>query len=91
MEKPYHEMSDTEVRSAAQRICSESSSEEEICQRLKNEIGYPYSAAISSHLPTDKVGRQARGIALMLGGTVMKNGAMVMMMLHGPSGKTISV
>lgn len=46
-------------------------SDKEIRSRVAEELGYPYSLAITSH---------------RVGGS-----AMVMIMMHGPSGKTISV
>lgn len=90
MEKAYHDMTDEEIKAAASQIVRSSSSDEEIKQRLKDELGYPYTAAINSHQPTDQAGREARALAGALGGLTRKDGAMVMVMMHGPRG-TISL
>lgn len=87
----YFELADNEIEELTRRIVRNSESDEEIQQRLEDELGYPYGAAIHSHLPTDAVGREARAIVLGLGGLIRKDGAMVMIMMHGPRGNTISI
>ena len=89
--KTFREMTDDELKVAAMSIVTSSSSEEEIKERLKRELDYPYSIAITSHVPTDNIGRGARAIAQSLGGLTMQNGAMVMVMMHGRNGNTISL
>lgn len=91
MSKTYHDLSDDEIRRAARQIVSDSSSDDEIRAGLRDKLGYPYSAAITSCQPADQVGREARAIAQGLGGLVRKDGAMVMVMMHSPRGDTISL
>ena len=88
--KTYHEMTDAEIKEAVKQIVITSSSENEVRSRVARELGYPYDVAITSHVPEDEVGKGAREIARGLGGLVMKNGAMTMVMLHGHNG-TISL
>ncbi len=91
MKKPYCEMTDNEVKAAARKIIASCSSEEEVKRRIADELGCPYGIALTSHLPKDKTGHEARTLVQALSGLVMKNGAMAMAMLHGPSGATISI
>lgn len=91
MQKPYREMSDLEIKAVARKIIASSSSEEEVKCRIAAELGCPYGIALTSHVPTDEIGYEARTIVRGLGGLVMKNGAMAMAMLFGPKGNTISV
>lgn len=49
MSKSYREMSDDEIKAAAKKICQASSSEDVVRRRLRDEVGYPYQAAITSH------------------------------------------
>ena len=88
MPKNYREMTDREATEEVGRIISGCSSEEEAHRRLEKELGLK-GVAITSHAPTDQVGREARSIAASLGGLTMQNGAMVMFMAHGPSGNII--
>ena len=82
----FQDMSDDEIREAVRKIVSDSSDDEEIQQRLYDELGYAHHAAINSCLPTDRNSRDARAIAQKLGGLIRKDGAMVMIILHGPRG-----
>lgn len=91
MQKAYRDMTDNEIKQAAHQIVRDSSSDDEIRQRLRDELAYPYGAAITSHKPTDQTGLEARAIVQGLGGLVRKDGAMVMVMMHGPRGNTISL
>jgi len=86
MSKTFRTMSDTELKSEARRIVSTSSSEDEVRQRLATELAYPYGIAITSQVPTDEAGFGARGLVCALGGLVLRNGAMVMVMMHGHDG-----
>lgn len=88
--KAYRDMTDDEIKQATRQIVSNASTDDEIRQRLRDELVYPYSVAITSHNPTDQAGREARVIVQGLGGLVRKDGAMVMVMMHGPRGNTIS-
>lgn len=84
--KTFRQMTDNEFKAAAQQIVRTSASEDEVRQRIKNELGYPYGISITSHLPQDNTGRQARSIVRALGGLTLTNGAMVMVMMHGQDG-----
>lgn len=81
--KSFAEMSDAEIKVAARQIIRTSSTEAEARRRLRDEIGYPYSVALSVSLPADATGREARELVRGLGGLVMANGAMAMCMMHG--------
>ncbi len=82
--KSYDDMTDAEIEVAARHIISSSSSEAEVQQRLRDELGYPYGdIALHTSIPDDAIGREARELVRGLGGLVMKNGAMVMAMMHG--------
>jgi hypothetical protein len=88
--KSYSDMTDEEIKAAARNIVRTSSSEAEIQQRIRDEIGYPYGVSLCIHMPDDSTGREARELVRSLGGLVTKNGAMVMGMMHGHEG-TISL
>ncbi len=88
--KSYNDMTDAEIKIAARRIITSSSSEAEVQQRLRYELGYPYAVALHTTIPDDAIGREARELVRGLGGLVMKNGAMAMAMMHGHDG-TISL
>jgi len=79
-------MTNDEIKQAVQQIITNSSSDEEIKQRLCDELGYPYVAAITSYKPIDQTGREVRAIAAGIGGLIRKDGAMVMVMMHGRDG-----
>lgn len=84
--KSYNNMTDAEIKVSARHIITSSSSEEEVQQRLRDELGYPYGVALHTTIPSDATGRQARELVRGLGGLVMKNGAMAMAMMHGHNG-----
>lgn len=84
--KSYYEMDDVEIKAAVRHIISSSSSEAEVEKRLRDEIDYPYDIAMYTTIPDDATGREARELVRGLGGLVMKNGAMVMAMMHGHDG-----
>jgi hypothetical protein len=88
--KKYDEMTDDEIKVAARHIITSSSSEAEVKQRLRDELGYPYGIALCTKVPADEVGKQARELVRGLGGLVMKSGAMAMGLMHGHNG-TISL
>lgn len=84
--KSYDDMTDAEIEVATRFIITSSSSEAEVHQRLREELGYPYSVALNTSIPVDAIGMEARELVRGLGGLVMKNGAMAMAMLHGHDG-----
>jgi hypothetical protein len=84
--KRYDDMTDAEIKSAARTIVATSSSEDEVRRRLLDEIGYPYTVALHTCVPSDEAGREARVLVQGLGGLVMRNGAMAMAMMHGHDG-----
>jgi hypothetical protein len=84
--KSYSDMTDAEIEVAARHIISSSSSEAEVLRRLRDELGYPYSIALHTTIPDDTTGREARELVRGLGGLVMRNGAMVMVMMSGHNG-----
>lgn len=84
--KSYSDMTDVELKVAARHIITSSSSEAEVQERLRDELGYPYSIALHTTIPDDATGREARELVRGLGGLVMKNGAMAMAMMHGHDG-----
>ncbi len=86
MHKTYREMTDAEIKTVAKAIITSSSSEEEVKQRLRDELGYQYTVAICSQVPTSVVGVEVFEIMQTLGGLVMKNGAMVMASMYGHDG-----
>jgi hypothetical protein len=83
--KTYHEMTDDEIEIAARNIIITSSSEEEVHQRLLDELDYS-GMELSTNIPEDATGREARELVRGLGGMIMKNGAMAMAMMEGHSG-----
>ena len=88
----WTQKTDDQIKAAVRDIIKSSSNDEEIKRRLHDELGYPYGdVAICSHLPTDSTDRVARTIVAGLGGLIRKDGAMVMLMMHGPRGNTISL
>ena len=87
----FYEMDDAAFRAALRHIVTTSHGEEEVQERLKSELNYPYSIAITSNQPTDGPGLEARKHVVDLGGCTLANGAMVMVMAHGPSGATIYI
>lgn len=84
-------LSDDEIKAKVREIVRTSTSDQEIEQRVADELDYPHGLAITSHTPTDQIGREARALVTTLGGLVRQDGAMVMAMLHGPRGNTISI
>ncbi len=82
---------DEGIKMALHAIVRTSTSDEEIRRRIANELLYPHEVAIVSHLPTDRVGRQALIIVAALGGPIRADGAMVMVMVRGPRGNAIDI
>jgi hypothetical protein len=89
--KSYWEMTDAEFKLAVRRIICDSSSEEEVERRLREELEYLEGICLHADIPEDATGREARELVRGLGGLVMKNGAMAMAMLWGPNGNSISL
>lgn len=83
--KNYREMTDDEIEIAARHIIITSSSEEEVHRRLLEELDYS-GMSLRTSIPNDAAGREARELVRGLGGPIMKNGAMVMAMMHGHNG-----
>ncbi len=82
--RSYDTMTDLEIAAAARHIISSSSSENEVHQRLRDELDYPFGdISLHTSIPNDATGREARELVRGLGGLVMKNGAMAMAMLQG--------
>lgn len=85
--KSYAEMMDFEIEVVARHIITTSFSEAEVQQRLRDELDYPYGDIdLNTIIPNDATGMEARELLRGLGGLVMKNGAMVMAMMHGHNG-----
>lgn len=82
----YDEMTDVQIEVAARHIISSSSSEAEVRQRIRDELGYPDEITLETSLPNAATGREARELVRGLGGLVMKNGAMAMAIMHGHDG-----
>ena len=78
-------MTDKETKMAIEAIIRACSSEAEVHARVEETLGIT-GMALTSHLPTDSIGKTARALVVGLGGLVMKNGAMVMFMAHGRDG-----
>lgn len=89
--KNFRDMTNAELKSAVRHIIRTSVSEEEVRQRVRDELGYSYTLALHTSIPDDTTGREARELVRGLGGLVMKNGAMAMAMMRGRDGKTISI
>ena len=87
----WTDKTDAEIKTAMRGIVMSSESDDEIERRAAEELGYPYGLAITSRNPTDNVGREAQSIVAGLGGLIRKDGAMVMIMMHGPRGNTLSI
>lgn len=82
--KRFNEMNDVEIEAAVRHIVTSSSSEAEVRQRLRDELGYPYSdVCLRTLIPGDATGREMRELVRGLGGLVMKNGAMAMVIIQG--------
>lgn len=90
-QKNYRKMTDSAIKIAVRAIVRDSSSDEEIERRIASELDYPYRVGIDSLTPTDEIGRQAQVIVEALGGLTRKDGAMVMLMIHGPGGNVIMI
>lgn len=71
----YYDMTDAAFESALRTIVRVSTSEGEVQRRVRDELGYPYTLAITSLMPTDTAGREARAIVIGLGGLTLRNGA----------------
>ena len=84
--KFYGDMTDAEIGAATREIVRTSSSEDEVRQRIRDELGYSYDVALHTSIPDDKTGVEARELVRGLGGLVMKNGAMAMAMMRGHDG-----
>ena len=81
MHTDYRRLTDEQIKRVVRTIIKDSSDDENIRSRLKAELGYPYTAAIASY----------REIVRDHGGLIRKGCAMVMIMMHGPRGNTISI
>jgi hypothetical protein len=89
---PYSRMTDETVKETARRIIRNSISKEEVEHKMHQEMpGYPGGMALTSHKATDELSENARSIVQALGGLTFKDGSMVMAMIHGPRGNTISL
>ncbi|MFH0857159.1 MAG: hypothetical protein V1848_00215 [Candidatus Magasanikbacteria bacterium] len=84
--KSYDEMTDAEIRIAVRHIIISSSSEDEVQQRLRDELGYVDGIVLDTLVPVDATGREARELVRGLGGMVMRNGAMASAMMDGHHG-----
>jgi len=88
--KPYYDMSRIEIEVAMRHIIQTSSSEQEIIDRTRDELGSPYAPdlhtleALSSNV-------QTRELCAALGGLSMKNGTLVQLMMFIPDGEIISL
>jgi len=89
--RPYHQMGEAEIEAAVHHIISTSSSEAEVRRRIRDELGHREAIELISHIPEDKAGLEARELVRGLGGPIMQNGAMVMVMMYGPDGMPITV
>jgi hypothetical protein len=78
----YDDMSDVQIEIAVRGIITDSSSEEEVTERLR-AMGYEGEVMFHMHLPTDEISKEARELVRGLGGPIMKNGAMAQIMLEG--------
>lgn len=87
----YYDMTDAAFEAALRTIVASSASDDEVRRRVREELGYPYTLAVTSLMPTDTVGRAARAIVINLGGLTLKTGAMVMVMANTPSGKVLQL
>jgi hypothetical protein len=87
--KKFREMTDDELRTAAQAILRTSNSVDEARRRIREELDYPYHISLHADMPSDKLGYEARDLVRALGGSVMANGAMVSGMMHGRDGLSI--
>lgn len=75
MKKLYTQRTDAEVKAAIKEICRTGKGEEQVRQRIKDELGFTGSIAIT-------------GTSTSSGGMIMW---MFMVMLRGPSGNIIRV
>jgi hypothetical protein len=82
----YQEMSDVEIKIATRYIVASSSSEEEVLQRLRDEMDYPYTIVFSATRPHSKTGEQVCAMSRELGGLIMQNGLMAKCMMRGHNG-----
>ncbi|GEM_PF-1748612 len=90
--KPWYEMKPEELEVAVRSIIQSSSSEEEVRERMRSELGYDTEdMEFSSTLPTDTLGIEARELVQALGGCVMRNGAMVMACVWDGEGNRIQI
>lgn len=69
--KLYRELTDEEAKCAIREILRTSRSEDEVKEKIRDGLGYPYIIPITA--------------------TRYKSMIMFMVMVHGPSGKTLSV
>ena len=76
-------MTDDEIKIAVRGIITSSSSEDEVHQRIKDELGYSGRISLTTTIPDNEKLRQERSLVVSIGGMVMKNGAMAMAMLWG--------
>jgi len=85
--RTYYDMTDLEIKIAAEHIVRTSSSEDEAQKRISEELRYPFgNIQLDIKIPDNAVDREARELVRALGGLIMKNGAMAMAMMHGHDG-----
>lgn len=89
--RSFREMTDDEFAASLRNIITTSDTEDQVRDRLRTELGYPYTIAITSLRLTDEVSRSASEIVRALGGVHLRSGAMVSVMAYGPSGKVINL
>ena len=77
---------DMQFRSALRNIVITSATTDEVKQRARDELHYPYDLAITSRQPVSATDRQASVLVAVLGGCHLTSGAMVMVMAWSPSG-----
>lgn len=82
-QQPFGSMSDATFTAALRQIIVTSCSTDQVQQRLKDELGYPFTIAITSRQPTKAADFEASVLAHLLGGLHLASGAMVMVMAHG--------
>lgn len=88
----YRDRTTEEVEEVVRQICRESSSEEEIRQRIKEELEYDRNdVVVSFRKPETENDRLHFNIIRQSGGLVSANGCRMMIMMRGPQGRDISL
>lgn len=88
---PYDQMTKPEILAAVRHIVASSSTEKEVQERIKTELGCPYGVMTHVLHSLSRIAGEAKELCLAMGGVTLKTGELIQVMLWGPQGESISV